>query len=179
MISSGTLDERYLNWLYGQISAVSQRNPANSHWQLAVQLYKKRFDWSVPNDDNRVADGKDLRDIFLYETNEGRPASEWMDEDCSFLEMLVAFSGRIAFETDEEPFDWFWRLMDNLGISGFTDNQYGSAVEDAIDDILHTVINRQYKANGDGGLFPLRRPDEDQRKVELWYQMSKYLLERS
>ena len=31
--------------------------------------------------------------------------------------------------------------------------------------------------NGTGGLFPLKRPRVNQRRVEVWYQMSEYLME--
>jgi hypothetical protein len=37
-------------------------------------------------------------------------------------------------------------------------------------------LNRRlYTTSGYGGLFPLEEPKEDQRKVEIWYQMMAYL----
>ena len=42
---------------------------------------------------------------------------------------------------------------------------------------LDGFINRQYEANGEGGLFPLKGVCEDQREVEIWYQMNAYLYE--
>ena len=44
-------------------------------------------------------------------------------------------------------------------------------------DTARGVIDRDYDASGFGGIFPLRRPAEDQRKVELWYQAAAYILE--
>jgi hypothetical protein len=50
------------------------------------------------------------------------------------------------------------------------------AHEKEIDDILTRLIERTYKPNGEGGFFPLPQTDEDQTKVEIWYQMSAYIL---
>jgi hypothetical protein len=47
----------------------------------------------------------------------------------------------------------------------------------AIDDILDSVIWRTYSPDGRGGFFPLNQPQEDQRKIEIWYQMNKYVIE--
>ena len=38
-------------------------------------------------------------------------------------------------------------------------------------------VERRYKRSGEGGLFPLKNAAKDQRKVEIWYQLSSYLLE--
>ncbi len=46
-----------------------------------------------------------------------------------------------------------------------------------IDDILERLIWRQYQEDGQGGFFPLAWPEQDQREVELWYQMNAYLAE--
>jgi hypothetical protein len=37
---------------------------------------------------------------------------------------------------------------------------------------------RDIKPNGEGGLFPMNWNQEDQRGLELWYQMQQYLAER-
>ena len=44
-----------------------------------------------------------------------------------------------------------------------------------VDDVLETVIWRNYQANGHGGLFPLKNAKRDQTKVEIWYQLAAYL----
>ena len=43
--------------------------------------------------------------------------------------------------------------------------------------ILNKIIDRGYSRRGVGGLFPLKYSKNDQRKVELWYQMHSYLIE--
>jgi hypothetical protein len=41
------------------------------------------------------------------------------------------------------------------------------------------VIHRYYQPNGHGGFFPLENPQDDQRHVELWYQLNEYVMERN
>ena len=176
MTSNGTLDERYLEWLYNQIGSYRNRNPLRSYWQLAVSLYKKPFTWSVPNDDNRIADGLDLREEFIRKTKAERDR-DWLALECSMLEMMVALSRRAAFESSGDAYEWFWVMADNIGLRRFNDAAYNNRFEARIEEIVDRVIERRYKSNGEGGLFPLIEPQEDQREVEIWYQMAAYLLE--
>jgi hypothetical protein len=44
-----------------------------------------------------------------------------------------------------------------------------------VEDILDTCIWRTYQPDGQGGFFPLAWPEEDQTKVELWYQIAAYI----
>ena len=48
-----------------------------------------------------------------------------------------------------------------------------------IDDILDTLIWRTYEYDGIGGFFPLTNAEEDQTKVEIWYQMAAYINEHT
>jgi len=172
-------DEQYLTWLYDQIGVSSLKNPARTHWALAKQLYTKEFLWFVPNDDNRVEDGKDLRYEFLETCDvEVNPDSDWLDLGCSMLEMLIALSRRLSFEGDGEPREWFWEMLENIGIfmAHTNDQHYNRKIRHEIDEALNRIIFRTYSPNGDGGLFPLVDTNEDQRKVEIWYQMSEYLI---
>ena len=169
-------DEVYLAWLYGQTANAGLKNPARTHWKLLRQLYKKEFVWIVPNDDNRMEDGKELRYEFLVDSP--LPVDDdWMHLGCSMLEMLIALSRRLYFLTDVEPHEWFWELLENVGISmaGSNDLHYNDKLESYVDMILDRIIWRTYAPDGNGGLFPLSSTDKDQRKIEIWYQMSAYL----
>lgn len=178
MANNGTIDDNYFEWLYGKIGSVRNRNPSRSYWELAKQLYSKEFVWSIPNDDNREGDGKDLRVEFMYETQLEDVEPDWLALECSVLEMLIALAERAAFEDSSETMEWFWIFLSNLGLRDITDDNYNDDTYVYIEDAIDRVLNRTYKRNGDGGLFPLRHAKQDQRKVELWYQMSAYLLER-
>lgn len=141
------------------------------------QLYVKEFVWLIPNDDNRAEDGKALRYEFINEQGIDEVDQEWLDLGCSFLEMLIALARRAAFESDDEVVEWFWRFIFNLGLNNHTDSAYTRETEREVDNVLDAVIFRTYDADGLGGLFPLTHPRQDQRKVELWYQLAAYLTE--
>lgn len=138
-------------------------------------MHKKEFVWIVPNDDNRAEDGRDLRREFIDQTNVKIENQDWLRLGCSMFELLLGLSRRLAFEGDGEPSGWFWHLMDNLGLRIYSDQRALSL--ERVDEILERVIWRTYETDGTGGLFPLRHPAKDQREVELWYQLSAYLLE--
>lgn len=171
---TATLDELYLTWLYSQVGDVKVRNKSRTYWELLGQLHTKSFVWLIPNDDNRVQDGLDLRYEWTTESNIS-PDDRWMAKDCTFLEMLVGLSRRLAFEGEGHPPVWFWHLIQNLGLHECTDRSKYNQSE--VDERLDTVILRLYDADGRGGLFPLRYPKHDQREVEIWYQMNEYLLD--
>jgi hypothetical protein len=168
-------DERYLTWLYQQVAPVRFRNPTRTFWSLLRLLYVKEFIWFVPNDDNRVADGKALRYEFVQDEGFEHVNEEWLNMGCSVLEMLIALSRRLAFEDGGEPRGWFWHLLRNLGLNEYNDANPPNPRE--VNNILDVLIWRQYDRDGNGGLFPLRNANEDQKYVEIWYQMSAYLLQ--
>jgi hypothetical protein len=170
------IDELYFEWLYNQVANLKLRNPARTHWSLLRQLYSKEFDWFVPNDDNRAEDGKDIRREFLSEVNAPYDPG-WEDLGCSMLELFIGIARRLSFEADGEPDVWFWHLIETLGLLEFSDKNYNQEAERVIDEALERVIRRTYDYDGRGGLFPLRNPPSDQRNVEIWYQLSAYLIE--
>ncbi len=140
------------------------------------QLYIKEFVWFIPNDDNRVEDGRDLRYEFVDSEDMEDVDPDWMTLGCSMLELLVGLSRRLSFEADGEPRVWFWHMLDTLEIS-CNDKEYTNQHYREIDETLDRVIWRTYSPDGHGGLFPLRHATQDQRDIEIWYQLSAYLLE--
>lgn len=168
------LDESYFTWLADQVGAIRPGNRSRTHWKLLRLLYRREFVWLIANDDNRVEDGRDLRREFLAEIG-GAPDQEWVGLGCSFLEVVIGLARRLAFEAEGEPRDWFWHMVNNIGLAHLTDNRVVS--EDRVFEVLDRVIWRNYSSDGSGGLFPLNDPVEDQRQVELWMQLSCYILE--
>lgn len=174
-----SLDGAYLEWLYSQVGIVQNRNPARSHWKLLLQLYTTQYRWFIPNDDNRVEDGKALRLLFLDETRYplDDPFGHFFSIECSMLEMLIALAQRAAFDSEGSPAEWFWRLLHNLGIDGYTDDIHEISIAEEVEEVLEQINSRSYGPDGSGGLFPLRDAQNDQRVVELWYQLQAYLFE--
>lgn len=168
------LDERYLGWLYSLVEPSRQRYSAD-YWKLCQHLYNTEFGWFIHNDDNRMEDGRELRLEFFHVT--GGEDEIWQMMDASILEVLIALARRIGFEQDQAPGPWFWFMITNLGLIHYEDSRWTHSTRRRVDAVTEMLINRTYRPNGQGGLFPLRHPNEDQREVEIWYQMSAYLLE--
>ena len=174
------LDEAYLRWLYSQVGSAESRNKATSYWVLLRLLYLKEFTWTIPKDQNRATNAKNLRTQFLRETGTklSKHDREWLDMPASVLEVLLDLAFVLAFEGGGELHERFWELIGNLGLAECTD---ANPPEDhLVDHIIDKVMERDYAANGAGGFFPLTNMNgqQDQREVELWYQAQAYLLER-
>ena len=69
---------------------------------------------------------------------------------------------------------WFWMFLDNIGLLYFTDSEWN---EELVSRTILTWLSREYDRTGQGGLFPLREPYEDQREVPLWNQLNAYIIE--
>lgn len=174
---STRLEELYFEWLYSQVASIKLKNPSRTFYKILWILFTKEFAWFVPNDDNRVEDGKELRYEFLAKQNiDPRDVDrDWLEIECSMLELFIGLSKRLSFETNAPVYEWFWEIMENLDLV-YNDNVH--IPRERVEEKLDQVIWRTYRRNGRGGIFPLQRPQRDQREVELWYQLNAYLLER-
>ena len=184
------LDTEYFLWLCNDIGLDSR---SKDYRQLVRLVYDQEYYWSVANDDNRCTDAEKLRDAFTETMDYEDDILYHTIGPCSVLEMLVALAKRFdymildstpefkTFPHQLRPCRWFWEMLDNLGLLRFSDEYFEGANEgqtlDELNDILSTLLERTYKSTGEGGLFPLQHPKKDMRKVEIWYQMSEYILE--
>jgi hypothetical protein len=165
MTTKPSLLESYILWLESQV--VVDQHPRN-YSDLIKILGIKEFIWLVPHDNNRIMDGLDIRWEFYEETGltgEIGPVS--------VLEILVALSRRLAFIAGGDPPGWAWQLICNLELHKSSD-PIGPKKLMRVDEILETLVWRTYSKDGQGGFFPLAWPEQDQRDVELWYQMEYY-----
>lgn len=162
----------YFHWLTEQIDTQERRRA--THNDVLMLLHTKEFVWTVPNDDNRVQDGRDLRGEFLREIR--APSTVVLENPVTVLEVLIALSRRVAFAAGGTAEGWAYQLMVNLDLAKMTD-PLSSRKASRTDEILEALIWRTYNPDGSGGFFPLSWPEEDQTKVELWYQMSAYVNE--
>lgn len=170
------LEEMYFNWLYTQVASVEFPTPSNTFLTLFRDLHAVEFVWLVSGDDNRAEDGLEVRKDFLRQARLDQDPP-WLSIGCSFLEMLIAFSRRAAFDVDfRSPREWFWQFLDNLELADLCDARSG--VSRKVSTTLDRVIFRTYRNDGRGGLFPLERPNHDQRKVEIWYQFCEWLVDQ-
>ena len=165
------IENLYFNWLCAKVLD----SGSSAYEQLMVVLHKTEFVWFVPEDRRRASEGRYLREDFLRETNL-EPELPWYEEPCSMLELLVAFAKRAAFQNEAPVQEWFWEFMHNLGLDEF--RRVSDADLPVIEDIIDTFIWRQYEPNGVGGILPVYSSPNDQRKVELWYQLAEFITER-
>jgi hypothetical protein len=136
-------------------------------------LFYEPFHHFVPNDDNRAVEGHALRDTYESDTDRKLSRQSYF-KPCSILEMMIALSERMAFqifnpmkEPDPDVSGCFWEIVDNLKLKP---NQSNAV-------IIYDLLNREYMKSGLGGMFPLEDPREDQRAIEIWYQMMAYINE--
>lgn len=169
------IEEVYFNWLYSKVASVEVPTPSLTYWTLFRDLHSIEFVWLISGDENRAADGLDVRQEFLTQAGlEEDPP--WLNIGCSVLEMLIAFARRAEFQTDMPVRDWFWIFLTNLGLDDL--NDASNAVSEIVAEVIDQFIWRTYREDGTGGLFPMTNPKLDQKKVELWYQFHAYLMDQ-
>lgn len=179
-MNSEPLDELYFKWLYEQVAEPEIRDQELTYWKVLRILFTTEFICVVANDENRIIDGKALRHEFLDNTGIPNDDLHWMSLECSVLELMVGLVRRFEFEAVGRAHYWFWVLMENIGLIGYSDQRrFTKALINRIHSILDDVIHRNYEPSGLGGFFPLQESRYDQRDRELWYQMSDYILERN
>lgn len=172
------MNDAYFEWMYQIVC--DERDSGMSYRKLLYLLYDTDFNYTIPMDGNRAEDGIDLRYRFGYENayEDATIAAYLDDRPCSILEMMVALAIRCEEHIMCDPDignrtgQWFWNMIDNLGLSdmddiGFDKNYVKSAIQ--------KFLNREYKRNGEGGLFTVKHCWKDLRLVEIWYQMCWYL----
>lgn len=179
MTQAQTVNE-YIAWMLDKVCEDKRKKADYS--ELFLYLYNRRFDWTHPMDANRQADGEDLRYQFGREERlpDSMIASFLDNRPCSILEMMVALAirceDRFAFDPDigNRTHVWFWEMIDSLGLTEMANDKFN------VDYVSYTIdrfLNREYRPNGDGGLFTLKHPMKDMRHVDIWYQMCYYLNE--
>ncbi len=139
---------------------------------LFQMLDETPFESIVRGDENRVADAMYARHLWLVDRKDDINLSK---KPVSLLEIMVILSQDLSFMctglvANSSVERWFDEIFGNLGIN--SRQSY-----DEKRRILERVVAREYGTDGIGGLFPLRNPAQDQRKVELWMQANSYVME--
>jgi hypothetical protein len=154
----------------------------DGYLRLLEKLHSIEFYSLVPHDDNRSADGEKLREIFIDEL--GPQAHSFLPKNgCSVLEMMIGVAKRLEFDLcgsfyEKSSTEWFWVLIDNLGFSDFSDQFYDIDMRDLAEtEMVKCLLERRYSKSGEGSLFPLKKTKKDMRNVEIWYQMSEWIIE--
>ena len=173
------LEEEYFDWLchfirddihFGRVS----------YETLLRFLHTIEFTYSIYMDKNRAEDGKDLRYRFARDTGNDYDLVETClcGNPCSVFEMMVALAIRCEehimedMEYGERTSQWFWVMVDSLGLGGMDDTSFNRT---RAAHIIRRFLSREYRPNGKGGLFTIENCSYDLREVEIWYQLNYYL----
>lgn len=168
------ISEDYFNWLIDIVNGNSFSNNHSYH-KLLHYLHEQTFIFEHPMDENRAIDGMDLRYRYGKEL-----VLLLKDKPCSILEMMVALCVRceetimVDVSYGDRTSKWFWTMIGNLNLADMDDNNFNIRF---INHRLKIFLTRQYMKNGQGGLFTVKRTNEDIRNLEIWYQMCAYLNE--
>lgn len=148
------------------------------YYDLFKILHDIEFVWILDRDENREADGRDVR--YDYDIPKGceKYLDEFIERPVSVLEVLLAIADRIEREyigdpADERPDIFFMEMIKNLGLTGLIVNNG----EEVIEDIVNRWMRRMFLPDGYGSPFPVRYDRRDQRKLEIFDQVLSYINE--
>lgn len=178
MLDVNVVRERYFNWILEQITTPEIRDEYDKLFRVLDDI---EFTWINEYDENRAADGIDLRSKFgEYMGYSYYIWHDALDRPCSLLEMMAALAIRCedSIMGDEDFGDrtdvWFWNMVSTMGLEDETD--------DNIDELYVRgrclrVLKRDYAPDGFGGFFYIPGRN-DMREVEIWYQLNYWLNEK-
>ena len=141
------LNKKYFEWMCELVC--SERYFDNlSYQKLLSYLHNRNFVYSIELDGNRAEDGIDLRYRFAYECgyDDSMINNCLGDEPCSVLEMMIALAIHCEEHIMDDPdigdrtAQWFWNMVENLGLSSMSDLCFN---ERRTDDIVDRIINRE------------------------------------
>lgn len=178
------LRNQYFLWLCSMVcrdldfrdrKTIKDTYDKDTYWHMLRTLGKTEFYSVIERDDNRAGDGVLLRESFCNDLQYDDDIYRIINTGpCSVLEMLVALSSRLAGIQDTlSIYDIFWIMCGNLGVA--KDDLHINLEE--MKRSLDIFLNRRYKKDGTGGLFPLKKYKNDQTEIEIWIQANAWLNE--
>ncbi|MEG1523869.1 MAG: hypothetical protein RR475_02460 [Clostridia bacterium] len=173
------LNDEYFTWMC-RIVCNEKYSKKLSYHKLLRLLHNIEFIYVIGIDGNRAEDGIDLRYRFGYENAYSGPIiAKYLDNrSCSVLEMIIALAIRCEENIMDDPDignrtgQWFWNMIVSLGLGSMNDEKFDKTY---VVEVINRFLNRDYKRNGEGGLFTIEHCERDLRNVEIWYQMGWYL----
>lgn len=147
--------------------------------KLFLELHNMEFVWEIERDENRAADGVDLRDDYEIPDEYSGMIDDFMDRPCSVLEMLIGLAIRVDNDivgdpAEAHPEKFFMEMIENLGLDKYTNLRFDDG---AVHIRVDRWMDRKFTSHGLGGLFPVYHDQRDQRNLEIWDQMNSYVNE--
>lgn len=160
----GIIDD-YFKWLY------EKTHLSVSYFSSIEKMFDYEFVSYIEHDDVRMADAAGLRKEYAEYKGLSQDVVDYIldSKPISVLEVLIALSERMSAEisADGDGFTYFIDIVDNMGILAAEPNE--------VPEICQEFVERLYPYCGMA--FRLNNPKEDQRDIDLWYQMQAYLIE--
>ena len=179
--SSASLEE-YIEWIAHERLYLTDKE-YKSYTRLIFFLTGIEFEWVVPRDENRAADGLALREDFTYETGLFLDSSTNLMPRCTFFEMLAALAYRcesqimLDFSNGYNVSRWFFIMLENLGLKDLTNSKFRRDDENYIMQRVNNFMDREYKKDGTGGIFVVKNRKIDMTEEEIWKQCMAFLNE--
>lgn len=179
-MNKNSIINEYFEWMVNIVCG-KRFSGKMTYKKLLSCLHMIPFRCVMRSDENRAADGVDLRWRFAVETgreNQNTWIRDCLEGPCSVLEMLVALSIRTEETIMDNPAlgdrtgQWFWGMIATLGLGAMNDNEFDKRV---VENTVNTFLDRQYDSDGAGGLFRIRGIDVDLTEVDIWTQLCWYL----
>ena len=160
-------DRNYFLWLLQKLEW--HNIDVYDHKELLWWLYQTEFTWSIENDANRASKGLNLR--YEYNTK-----WDYGDTPCSVLEMLIALAHdweheiSYDFRKGDRSALWFWTMLSNLKLIKSPLSPENLVNHQIFGEIIGEWLRREFDEDGSGSPFPLKKPPNNQKKVEIWLQ---------
>lgn len=175
----GKIREDYYNWIVNLTCDWCSKHGEYS--ELMSYLYSQQFYYRIKNDDNRASDGIELRFRFAEESDYTyRDVYLYLMQPCTVLEMMAALAIRcedhiMGDQSGENHTDiWFWTMIKTMHLDHMVN---GNLDEDEAEFLVTRMLNREFRKDGDGGLFRITDKSKDMRNVEIWCQLNWFLKE--
>ena len=172
----------YIEWLVKDKLGLTDKEWKKYNF-LCNSLAKIEFIAVHPLDENRAEDGLELRSQFSDETGLYLDGSSGLTVKCSMLELIAGLAIKVEnrimrnISIGDRTSKWFFVMIDNMGFSKMTNNDWKYDYEDHIRKVCSSIINRDYGSNGVGGLFPLKNDSKNWTNEEIWVQCMAFLRE--
>lgn len=176
-MSQREIENRYFEWMYNLVCE-GRFAETESYRKLLSYLHDVTFVYYLARDGDRASDGVDLRYRFAYYNRDIMDAERYLKGPCSVLEMLIALAIKCEEQIMVNPKfgdrtgQWFWRMVVNLGLGGMTDSRFDKFYAE---EAVYKFLNREYEADGRGGLFTIKNCRCDMRDIGIWNQLSYFL----
>lgn len=176
----------YFSWL----SLIVTNDPVSkrdSYSMLLRYLFNTKFFFLNSSDVDRAIDGIYLRKMFIADRVQfyGLDNQEFYRlnadlGDCRILEMMIGLARRCEMDTmynnilGDRTGQWFWEMIASLKLGQMTDACFD---QEYVESRVMNFMNRNYKVNGEGGLFTVNNVTDDMRRISICKQMNLYLNE--